>query len=671
MDAIAAYSSRQIWTAEDIGYLETARGIEKNVLAVQSGSMPAIIVILSPESLEYAAKLHAAVFAQQLEGTSSDGTSVNVRRVAGIYSSGPEAQDGYPHTDALEGYIYAADFTDAEGGSVSVEFTGDIKAGKNSAGNLSVYFHNTGVTRTYSADGGYTEEQGYLLADDADSSIIINTSGSHVTAGNGNNLIFVYGDNSSIRGGEGNDDIRLASGLSNVKIDTGAGDDSVSVITAYNNINGATAYNMELTLNSGNNNVFLGGMNGRGGMIGGSITAGNGDNNLNISGAAGTVINLGDGDNRLNISEAAGTAITLGDGDNRYKGYALSQGASLALGDGSNSVDIYEVGQAQTVSRSRDASSATLSLGNGDNQVKVSKIQSGSEASAENGANTFDISEIASGSALNVGNGDNKLGITEVEGNSSVNIGNGDNKIYINELESGSHVALGNGNNLAKIYSIEGGSSLGFGDGHNALQLYSLYNSVLSFGNGDNDAKLYKTYGDSTLNTGGGDNLLQIEYVEDASKINAGEGTNAFYLPVFSGEASIFGQAGQAFTDEDVNSLKEQGLWDAVGELTATRNERERQGVATLADMEKDAFFNSGLGHSEHAAPESIKLMQAEAAAKAAAVTSYLKAAVAGSVHLTHGLLPENISRYMSDAGLLDGMSPYHWFDPGPDRSML
>ncbi|MDR1242774.1 MAG: hypothetical protein LBM00_08340 [Deltaproteobacteria bacterium] len=664
MDAVAAYASRQIWTAEDIGYLETARGIEQNVLAVQSGSMPAVNVILSPESLEAAAKLHAAVFAQQLEGTSADGTSVNVRRIAGIYSSGPEAQDGYLQAGALEGYIYAADFTDAGGRSFNVEFTGDIKAGKNSAGNLSVYFHNTGTTRTYSADGGYIEEKGYLLADDADSSIIISTSGSHVAAGNGNNLIFVYGDNSSIQGGEGNDDIRLASGLSNVKIDTGAGDDSVSVTTAYNNINGATAYNMELTLNGGNNNVFLRGMNGRGGMIGGSIAAGNGDNNLNLSGTDGTVITLGDGDNRLNISEAARTEITLGDGDNHYKGYALSKGANLAMGNGSNSVDIYEVGQAQTVSRSRGAGSATLSLGNGDNQIKIYQIQSGSELSAGNGANTLDIGELESASALSVGNGDNKLGIMEIEGNSSVNIGNGDNKLYIHELESGSHVELGNGNNLAKIYAVEGGSSLGFGDGHNALQLYSLYNSVLSFGNGDNDAKIYKTYGDSTLNTGGGDNLVQIEYVEDASKINAGEGKNTFYLPLFSAGSSIFDHAGKAFTDEDVNSLKEQGLRDALSELTAARNERERQGVATLADMEKDAFFNSGYSSSEHAAPESIERMKAEAAAKAAAVTSYLKAAVAGSVHLTHGLLPENISRHISDAGLLDGMSPYHWFDP-------
>jgi hypothetical protein len=324
-------------------------------------------------------------------------------------------------------------------------------------------------------------------------------------------------------------------------------------------------------------------------------------------------------------------------------------------------VDINEVGQAQTIGR--DGSNATLSLGNGNNQIKVYQIQNGSEMTVGNGENIFDIYEVESSSTFNVGNGNNRLSIYEVEEGSSVNIGNGDNKLYLHEIESGSNVMFGNGNNLMKIYEIEGGSSLGFGDGNNALQLYSLYNSVLTFGNGNNDTKLYKTYGNSTLKTGGGDNLIQIEYMEDESKISMGEGKNTFYLPLVSAEASIFDNSGKAFADADINSLKEQGLLDALDELTTMRNERKQQGIATLADIEEDEFFNSGLNYSERANPESRERIKAEAAARAA-IKSYMEMAVADSTKLTHSLLPENISRYISDTTLLDGTSPYHWLAP-------
>ena len=276
MDAISAYASQHIWTATEIGNRETARLLKKNALAVQNGKMPAVNVKLSEESLRQAAESNARTFARQLEATAADGTAVSVQRIAGIYASAPDIQDGYLSTEALEGSIYAADFTDAAGNRLRVKFTGDITSALNADGTRSVYFSETNTTRTYGADGSYAEAEGTLLAADADA-VHISTGGNTLVTGNGNNLIFVYGDKATIQAGAGNDDIRLAGGVNAVTIDTGDGGDAVS---------GSIAYDLDVALNSGNNTVNVQT------LVGGNITAGNGNNVLTISAANAASITL-------------------------------------------------------------------------------------------------------------------------------------------------------------------------------------------------------------------------------------------------------------------------------------------------------------------------------------------------------------------------------------------
>lgn len=619
MDALSAYSAQQVWTTEEIGYLETARLLEKNALAVQNGEMPALNVILSDESLQRAAAYNAKTFAKQLDGTAADGTAVSVQRTAGIYSSTPDIQDSYISTDALEGYIYSADFTGSAGNSVSVEFTGDIKSAMNADGNRSIYFYDTNTTRTYGIDGNYVEGEGDLIAADADS-IFISTSGSDIFTGNGNNLVFVYGDNAGVQGGAGNDDIRLAGGVSNVKIDTGSGDDMVS---------GTSAYDLDLNLNEGNNTVSFTT------MAGGTVTA-------------------GDGNNSISISTASGAAISLGDGQNTYAGNYMKNNASLTMGNGANTVDLYDLGAEET--HRSTGSSASISLGNGNNNVKIYGVHGGSQVTAANGNNTINIYEIDSGSALNLGSGNNNINMYEVIEGAAVTVGNGNNNLKIYEIESGSNVTLGNGANRAKIYEVEDNSYLGFGNGDNALQLYGLHDSLLSMGDGDNDTSIYKMSGNSKMQTGDGNSIIQVENTEAENQIIVGEGENAFYLGNYSSGVSILDSLGNAFDSDKIDSLTKQGLWNSLSNIGKARGEREKQGEATIAGFESDDFFAETSSFSEQSAVSLPSKYEAEA------LRSYVKAAIQGSVKLTQDLLPENISRYMNDAGVIESMS-YRWFN--------
>lgn len=205
-------------TTEEIGRRTTAELMEKNAAAVASGEMPALNVILSPESLEAAAKHNAEAFVKKMDGTAANGLSVSVERSGAVYAA---------ETDALESYLYRASFTDSAGNTHSVDFTADIRAGLSSDGSLSVFFSELNKTRTYVADGSYTEADGDLLDPDADS-IYVTTGNSTVNGGNGNNLFFLYGDNNTVNGGSGNDDVRIAAGVSGAIFNTGGGNDKVS-----------------------------------------------------------------------------------------------------------------------------------------------------------------------------------------------------------------------------------------------------------------------------------------------------------------------------------------------------------------------------------------------------------------------------------------------------------
>lgn len=618
MDAVSAYSTQQIWTSEEIGYRETARLLEKNGLAVQNGEMPALNVVLSDESLQQAAAHNAKTFAMQLDGTAADGTAVSVQRAAGIYSSTPDVQDSYISTDALEGYIYSADFTDSAGNSVNVEFTGDMKSALTADGNRSVYFFDTNTTRTYGTDGSYIDAEGDHIAADADS-IFISTSGSNISTGNGNNLVFVYGDNTSIQGGSGNDDIRIAANLSNVKIDTGSGDDTVS---------GSRVYGLELNLNEGSNTVSFSAS-----VVGGSITT-------------------GDGSNNLTISTASDVAVSLGDGQNTYTGGYLTNNSSLTIGDGDNTVNVRQVGATETYRSA--GSSATITLGNGDNNVEIYGMHNGSQVAAANGNNSINIYEIETGSALELGNGNNNINIYELENGSTATIGNGNNNVKFYGIESGSSVSLGNGSNRAKVYQVEENSFLNFGSGNNALQLYDLYDSMLSMGSGNNDTSIYKMSGNSKMQTGDGNNIIQVENMEDESQISVGEGENAFYIGNFSSGTSILDSLGNAFDSGKINSLMEQGLWNALSDIEKVRSEREQQGETTVANFEDDDFFNTDSFSNER------QILDSRSKAEIEALRSYAKASIQDSVKLTQDLLPENISRYMNDASAVESMS-YFW----------
>jgi hypothetical protein len=473
MNAINAYDS-QYYTTEEIGYLEFASHMQSNARKVASGEMPAFNVILTPESVELGVTHNAEAFAQKLEGSASDGTSITVQRSGGIYSSTPDIKNGYINADTLMGYTYSANLSDANGNDFVIDFTDNIKATKNAAGNLSVYLAESNTTRTYAADGSYLDEEGDLTDQDADTIYVI-TNDKAVSIGNGNNTVFVYGNNSSIKSGSGNDSFYLAGQLSNVKIDTGAGDDKISSTTSFGYTSGKTVYGLNLTLNDGNNTVDIAH------MVGGSIIG-------------------GDGDNTLKVDHAQGVEVSLDNGNNFYKG-TLDSGANLRLGNGNNTLDIHSVGQ--VASYSYNASSASVSLGNGDNNVRINQVQENSSVSLGNGSNNLNIYEVESSSALIIGNGDNKVSIYQVEENSNFSLGSGNNKVNMYSLEGKSGFAVGDGDNALSIYGVKQDSSLTVGRGSNDVKVDTLDNAAFQIGNGYNSLLVSNLIGNFSLSING------------------------------------------------------------------------------------------------------------------------------------------------------------------------
>ena len=74
----------------------------------------------------------------------------------------------------------------------------------------------------------------------------------------------------------------------------------------------------------------------------------------------------------------------------------------------------------------------------------------------------------------------------------------------------------------------------------------------------------------------------------------------------------------------------------------------------SIADFADNEFFN---GTSAFSAPSP---MRGPDKAELEALKSYAEASIRKQVKLTQYLLPENISRYMNDAGVVESMN-YFW----------
>lgn len=97
-------------------------------------------------------------------------------------------------------------------------------------GGVSLYFPDTGETKTFGADGNVTTDKGEksdTLEGTTGNDILINIDKSTVDAGEGNDTVFNFSNNAVINGGGGDDKIFLPGQTENVIVNTGGGNNTV------------------------------------------------------------------------------------------------------------------------------------------------------------------------------------------------------------------------------------------------------------------------------------------------------------------------------------------------------------------------------------------------------------------------------------------------------------
>jgi len=381
-------------------------------------------------------------WASSKSSTSSDGTFVSV--------SG-QSSTGQAETYALS----LGSGTDRE---LKLDFTGDLRIGTAENGDYLVYSAEKNITTRYAADGTTTEVDGDATAN-ASGKIHVSTTGGEIHGGDGDEVFFVFGNNATIHCGSGNDKVILGDAAENVTIDAGDGD---------NTITGGQLYGGKITAGNGNNTIQLTK------ALDTQIALGSGDNSVSVNAYTGGSLKMGDGNNTLKIGSALGVNMGTGEGDNRITVNTMNQYTKLTVGDGNNDLRIGSMGQVIFDNSRKDWSQ--IEGMNYDELYKFThnrKILVGSSAaiSLGNGNNTVSVGSMINGSSVNIGDGNNQFSVNDMSYNSSVKLGDGNNTLSSREmLGNESFITCGNGSNILDYKGVDRFSSLTVGNGDNYLK---------------------------------------------------------------------------------------------------------------------------------------------------------------------------------------------------------
>lgn len=275
-------------------------------------------------------------------------------------------------------------------------------------GGVSLYFPDTGETKTFGADGNVTTDKGEksdTLEGTTGNDILINIDKSTVDAGEGNDTVFNFSNNAVINGGGGDDKIFLPGQTENVIVNTGGGNNTVyggqvrnALINAQGSndkLNASRVYNTNIQA-SGNLTVEMrdfrdGNLKSAGDMsatiglasgtriqVGGKnegqadspnnsyaklqakanifisgfndsfLKTGDGDDNIIITGADNSVINTGGGNDTLSIRHSYNSVIDMGDGDDKLIALGIS-GSKVSMGKGNDTVLVNSAGGQSTI----------------------------------------------------------------------------------------------------------------------------------------------------------------------------------------------------------------------------------------------------------------------------------------------------------------------------------
>ena len=527
------------------------------------------------------------------EAKLSDGTAVSVSKLGDVEGES----------------CYRLRLGEGTGKELELEFSGDLRVGTDLEGKYLVYSPQTHTTRTYAADGSITETEGDATQESAQV-IHIGVTGATLQGGDGDDVFLVLGANTVVDCGAGNDTVVLGYNASRADIRLGEGNNQVSGQMLHSgSIKGGDGDN-QIRLAMHDTSVVLG--NGINTLscttIDGEVSLGNGDNCLNLA-VSGTRIVCGDGNNMLQGTTIEGAAnISFGNGNNSLDVHEIREDSRVSFGDGNNTINLYSLGQlwtdfdgwsSGTPGAILAQSGASLSMGNGNNSIEIYEILEHSSLTTGHGDSTIVVHTLAN-SSLHVGNGNNDINISGIE-TSTTQVGNGNNTVHYGSLDESTAV-IGNGNNTITVGTIGQDSSLNVGDGNNAFELWKAAgNARISLGDGDNDLRIWDFLGTASFSIGNGNNILTIQQLMDEAVFSLGSGNSVVYLAEKSDTATLSLGGGE----NTVRNLAEMGLdfFDPAREdknpyaeeLAALRLARMENGLPSMYDP-SDPFQSSSFG---------------------------------------------------------------------------
>jgi hypothetical protein len=353
----------------------------------------------------------------------------------------------------------------------------------------------------------------------------------------------------------------------NSRIDTGAGDDTLTFTNVLGN--GTT-----VLLNDGNNTLTIEG-GGGGGIQSSSITAGDGDNVINIGRfMSRSSLTVGNGTNSIDISEDVGanSSITMGDGTKHLHISGDLNDSRIRAGDGKNTIGIdgklelagITAGDGENVVTVGDSvDRSDIIVGNGANSLDVGSMRE-SSITAGDGVNTIRSGGLTISSSITAGLGHDSTNTIDVSGvmndKSYILVGNGENSITVGGM-AGASITAGNGRNTINGDSIEDSRILA-GDGTNRISIKgNAAKSDITAGDGENGVSIAGALGGSAITLGDGTNNVDVGKHVNASSITLGGGTNnidigdyvtASSITVGEGEGAI--SIGQWLSSSTINT---------------------------------------------------------------------------------------------------------------------
>lgn len=339
---------------------------------------------------------------------------------------------------------------------LSLDFTGDVRIGTAENGDYLVYSTEKHATTRYLADGTSFEIEGDATQA-ASEKIYVSTTGGEIYGGDGDEVFFIFGNNTRLHCGNGNDKVILGDLVEAATIHAGEGDNAIT---------GGQLHASHITAGSGNNTIQLQK------SLDTRLDLGGGNNVVKINEYIDGSASMGDGNNNLMLGSALGLDLTIGAGDNAVTiSNKMNQESRLSLGDGDNTLKIGSLGLTVfgPLSRRLPDEIGFLSREELDTYFERPVI-AGSSASISlgSGNNTVQVREMSYASSIDIGDGNNNVSVGSMKYDSSVSIGNGNNSIVSKgTLRHGASITCGDGTNMIEYEGAEQGAFLKVGNGAN------------------------------------------------------------------------------------------------------------------------------------------------------------------------------------------------------------